>query len=172
MSVTVGGLSNVQAQFNQTPATGPFAGTTVALPPVRFQCNFTNGTTSDKIDGLGYENLTFVASTPQSIDMSALTDAFNNSVTNAHTAYLAIKVVAADGAYLTVGNAGSNEWDGCISSGGTIKVYPGSANNDGFVIFSFPGTTIPAVDSTHKMLKLDPGANAMTVTLLAGTRSV
>jgi hypothetical protein len=172
-SVVRGGLANVQAVFTQTPASGAFAGATVALPPVRFQASFQNGTASDQIDGLSYQNLTFVSGTPQTINLLTLLDGFGNALTVAHITFLALKVTGADGSSVAIGDAATTPWTPLLGATGTLTIYAGSANavNDGFTVIAAPGATCYPVVTGNNNLEINPSAN-VTVTLIIGTRSV
>ena len=174
MSVVKGGLSNVQAQFTQTPSSGIFTGSPVQLPPQQFQALFANGTLSDQIDGLSAQLLTFSASTPQTIALNALTDFQGNALTVNRIRFLAFKNLSAvDNDYFLVGDAaGSYEWDGWLSAAATAKIFPGTAANNGFVIISAPGTTAMPVGTSAYNLKIDPGTLAKQLILLIGTSSV
>lgn len=175
MSTIRGGLSNASVQFSVTPASGYLAGNAVQIPGMRLLANFQPGTLADQIDGLAAVPLTLSSSTPQTVDLSTLVDVLTGaSLTVARVVFVAAKVTSAvDGTVLKLGAAGSNEWDGLGSNGGTVNVYPSSPNaaNDGFTVFSAPGTTAMPVDGTHHLLKCDPGSAAMTAVLLIGTRS-
>jgi hypothetical protein len=174
MSVANGGI-NAQAQFAVTPSAGIFAGSAVQLPSERFKALFANGTLSDQIDGLSAQILSFAASTPLPIALNALTDFLGNPLTTARIAFLALKNLSVvDNDFFVVGNAGTNEWDGLLSAGGTMKVFPCSPGgvNDGFGVFSAPGPTAMPVGGSNYNLKIDPGTLAKQLVLLIGTRSV
>ena len=64
---------------------------------------------------------------------------------------------AADGHVLLVGGAASDAFEGWISTAGTITVYPASAVNDGWVVFTAPNTTGIVVGGSAYNLKLNPG---------------
>ena len=113
------------------------------------------------------------ASTPQTLDLTTLQDPHGNALTVTRSRYIAFKLLSStDGQTVKVGNYGSNDFLGFVSSGGTVTVYPSTANNDGFTVFSAPNTTGMAVDGTHKNLKLDPGSTAASLLVIVGTSSV
>jgi hypothetical protein len=167
-----GGLPGT-AVFRETFGSGPYNGSTLGFPSKRLQSYFNAGTALDQIDGVSFNLVTIPASTPQTLDLTALVDLVGNPLTVARVRFLAIKVLTAtDGIKVLVGNNGSNDFVGFVSAGGTITVYPSSPGNDGFAIFSAPNTTAAAVDATHKILKFDSGSSAATVLVIVGTASV
>jgi hypothetical protein len=164
---------NLQLTFTETPAGVVFGGNAIQFKEqlrLRFGAQ---GSLADQIDGLYYAQLTFVASTPQTLDLTTLTDPLGNSLGSiARVRFVGIKVNwTTNGVPLIVGGAGANEWNGFLSNGGTIKVYPSSANNDGFFLLSAPQTTAVTVSGTSKLLKLDPQTAAGTVDIILGTCS-
>jgi hypothetical protein len=173
MAVITGGVpSTATASFNAKVASGYLAGTNLPITPARIQSYFASGTLLDQIDGLSPMLLTFVASTPQTLDLTALTDALGTAITTARVRFVLFKNLATtDGYNLTVGGAGANEWNGPLSSGGKLTVGPSTASNDGFALLSAPHTTGYPVSGTSKLLKLDPGANAFQSVILIGTSS-
>jgi hypothetical protein len=174
MSVVKGGLSNAQAQFNQNPATGIFAGSTVALPPQRFQSMFQNGILSDQIDGLSAQLLSFTASTPQTIALNALTDFDGAALTAVRARFVALKNLSqVDNDFFLVGDAVTDEWDAFISAAATLTIFPASAGaaNDGFVIISAPGVTAMPIGGSNFNLKINPGTLAKQMILLIGVCS-
>ena len=144
-------------------------GQNVNLPiPLNLRSSFqVSGDLADQCDLVHSKTYTFTASTPQVIDLRALTDALGAAIVFARVKLLAIRVNGTvDGAVLLVGANGSNDWLGLSSSGSTVTVYPSTALNDGFAVFQMPNTTGAAVTTSAHLLKLDPGANAFTVDLL------
>ena len=126
-----------------------------------------SGTAADQCQLVHNKTYTFVASTPQTIDLQSLLDVNGTSISFSAVRMLAIRVNATtDGQVLLVGNAGANEWDGITSSGGKVVVYPSSGVNDGFMLFQMPNTTGAVVTGTTHLLKLDPGSSAFTADVL------
>lgn len=168
-----GGLSGTQISFSETPASGFLAGTTFQIPATRVQCYLKQGTGVDQCDGVSAEIISLVASTPQIVDLSALTDAITGAaLTVARIVFIAFKNLATtDGYNVLIGDAATNEFDGFLSAAATMTLFPSSPLNDGFVVISAPNATGMPVNSTHKALKLDPGSNAIQVVMIVGTRS-
>lgn len=158
---------------SETPASGPFNGQ--AISPATLAWRFAYrvaGQLADQVDGLYYATPTFVASTPQTIDLQALTDPLGNSITCVRVRFFAIKVGwTTDNVPLLVGGAGTNEWDGFLTSGAKVSVFPSSSLNDGGLILLAPQTTGIAVSGTSHLLKLDPQTAAGLVTICIGTCS-
>jgi hypothetical protein len=131
-----------------------------------------SGTAADQCDLLHARKYTFVSSTPQTIDLTAMTDLLGNTISMARVKYVIVKVYATtDGQALTLGAAGSNEWSGAgtpLSASGTLTVAASTANNDGYFLLGAPNTTGYLVDSTHKLLKLNPGAAAFAADVVIG----
>jgi hypothetical protein len=172
MAQITGGLSTF-ASFTAKATTGYQTGTAIPISPARLFSTFTAGLAADQLDNLAPILLTFVASTPQTIDLTALSDVLGLAITAARVRFILIRNLSTtDGFNLLVGGAGTNEWNGPLSSGGKLTVGPSSAGNDGAVLLSAPNTTGYPVSSTSKLLKLDPGANAFQAIVLIGTSSV
>lgn len=111
--------------------------------------------------------LTFVASTPQVLNLQSLTDVTGAALSFAGIRFLAIRNNATtDGWVLLVGAAATIAWEALVSTGGTITVHPSTSVNSGFSMHQLPGTTAGVVDSTHKSLQLDPGGHAFTADIL------
>ena len=176
---TVTGQVTPSLNFTQTPAAGFLAGVQVPANKTIQAIFKTAGVIADQVDTLYANTLTFVASTPQTIDLTTLTDILGNAITFARVRLIAIRVNSTtDGQNLLVGGAGANEWDGFLTSGAKITVFPSTAasggglNNSGFFILAAPNTTGAVVNSGSKLLKLDPGSNAFTVDILIAGCSV
>jgi hypothetical protein len=170
----VTGSATVNAAFQQIPTTG-FMATENPVPvlPIGMSLNTnfqTNGTAANQIQlGTGI-HLSLVASTPQTIDLTALTDLQGNAFSLAAVRYLAIRNNSTtDTQNLTVGGA-ATPFVGFWSS--TVTIWPsttgsGSANqNSGYEVFQAPNTTGAPVTGGSKLLKFDPGANAFTVDII------
>jgi hypothetical protein len=175
MAITLNVSPSINFQF--TPNGGVLAGQAIqVLKSFKF-ISTTSGTAADQCDLLYANTLTFVASTPQTIDLTSLLDVIGNSLSFARVKVFAIRVNSTtNGDKLTVGNSGTNEWSGTaapLSAGGTLKVLASTATgNHGYTVLSGPNTTGFVVDSTHKTVKLDPGASAFSCDLLIAGCSV
>jgi hypothetical protein len=160
---TVKNNSQISIGFTQDFTFGIGQVQTLA-PPFLLRSIFNvSGTLADQCNKLHVKQYALVASTPQVIDLQSLLDVSGATVSLGAVRFLAIRNNATtDGWVLLVGAAGSNEWDGIVSASGTLTVYPSSTINDGFAAFQVPNTTGSAVDSTHHLLKLDPGTHSFT----------
>ena len=120
-----------------------------------------SGAGADQLALVHSRTYTFAASTPITLDLTALADVLGAAISFSAVRLLAWRVQSATAGYaLTVGGAGSNEWDGFLTSGSKVVWQPSSAGNDGFGIVQAPGAGMP-VTSTSRLLKLDPGSNAV-----------
>ena len=173
MSNTVTGSANLNPSFYYTPGAGFLNGTAIQLnKSIRSLFN-TSGVTADQVDTLYCNTLTFAASTPQTLDLTSLTDILGQSISFARVRLLIIRINSTtDGQNLLMGASGTNEWNALVSASGTITVYPSTSLNAGYNCFSMPNTTGAVVSGSHKTLKLDPGANAFSVdVIIAGCSS-
>jgi hypothetical protein len=171
-NVQVNGTQQLQLQ---QAGTGILAGISTQKLETFKSVMQTAGVLADQCDTLHMKTYSFVASTPQTIDLSTLTDIYGNAISfsGGRVRVLAIKINSTtDGVNLILGDSVTNEWDAFLSAAGTLTVFPGTANNDGFFILAAPNTTGMAVSSSHKTLKLDPGSNTFTAdVIIAGCSS-
>jgi hypothetical protein len=171
-AANVTGGTQVVLGFSQTPAAGFLSGKPLALTDTLTTLFKVTGTAADQVDGISVQSLTFAPSTPQNIDLTALQDVLKNNITCARVRFMAIKVYwQTDNVPLLVGGAGSNEWNGPLSSGGKLSVYPSSAANSGWFILTAPQTTGIPVTGGSKILKLDPQTASGQVNLVIATCS-
>jgi hypothetical protein len=167
--------SGLTLNFGETPSSGAFSvnSQTVTLSE-SLAANFrSSGTLADQCDGLIYLTPTFVASTPQTFDLSAQNDPLGNAVTVARIRLFLVKWLSTtDNVPLLLGNATSNPWTGLCSSGtATIAVPPSSSLNSGGLLVLAPQTTGLVVSGTSKSIKLDPQTAAGTAHIIALTCS-
>lgn len=168
----VTGTSQIALNFAQTPSSGFLNGIPLPLQETLKALFQASGVAADKVDGIHAHTYTFVASTPQTIDLTALTDILGTTITCARVRLLAVKVKwTTDNKPLILGAAGASEWDGFLSASGTVSVFPSSSANDGFFILSAPQTTGIPVSAGSKLLKMDPGTAAGDVDLIVATAS-
>jgi hypothetical protein len=166
MAVATRGKLKIEGAFFATPSTGAFAGIDVPVN-VAAAVGLNPGTgSSDLINLISVTPYTFVASTPQTVDLTSLLDPFGNAVNLANVRLMVILNLATTTGYtLLAGDSGSNEWDAVVSASGTMTVPPSSPTNPtgGFIIVSAPWGL--AVSGTHKTFKLDPSGNAFSAVL-------
>lgn len=171
MSAISGGMVG-NAGFTQVPTSGFFSGVPIAIPSVRLQQQVTPGTGADQLDGLSPILLNLAASTPQVIDLLSLVDFAGNALTVARVSFIAVKIITgSDGAVVQLDGTASNGFTGLASGGAAVKVYPGTAKNDGFTVFSAPGATGMPVSSSNHLISVNPQSTAQTVLIVIGTRS-
>jgi hypothetical protein len=171
-AATVTGNSQHNITFTQTPTTGFNAGKPYPLSESYKTFFAASGVGADQVDGVSAFVLTFVASTPQSIDLTALTDQFGQSITCARVRAIAFKVQwQTDNVPLLVGAAGSNPWTGFLGATSVMSVFPSSSVNDGYTIIAAPQTTGMPVSSGSKILLMNPQTAAGTVVLVIATCS-
>jgi hypothetical protein len=135
--------------------------------------NYTQGTGALQADGLYFKPIALAASTPQTLDLTALTGIGGESLTvNRVRELILFNPDAAAGHHVKLYQGATNPW----------AIAPASANplwaraNNGSARISDPNSTGSAVGnvvtSTSKTIVLDPGTNAVTVYLLLLTGSV
>jgi len=168
----VTGTAQLVAGFNQTVTSGLI--TTQTLPAsISLTTQYANGTGAGAIDLIYARQIALVASTPQTLDLTALTDLSGATVNFARVRELVVQVVTTTSAFnVTLGAAAANPWTPLWGTTGTDTVFAGSIR-----YFTDPtsiGSGVGAVTSgTSKNLKLDPGSNNVTINLLiAGCSAV
>ena len=161
----VTGTSQLTAGVNQTVTSGLI--NTQTLPAsVSKTTQFTNGTGAGAYDLAYAKQLTFVASTPQTLDLTAIVDLSGATVNMARIREIVIQVVTTTVDFnLTVGAAAANPWAAIWGTTGTHVVMAGSTLyiSDPTTVGSGKGLV---TSGTSKNLKLDPGSNAMVVNVL------
>lgn len=163
----VTGNNTIGLSFNEALSYG--VGQSQQVPiPLSFRSVFrAAGVLLDQCDLIHCKTYTFVASTPQVVDLKNLVDIFGAVAALARVRFLAIRVNSVvDGQGLLAGANGSSDWLGLSSAGSTVTVYPGTAANDGFAIWQMPNTAGAPVGASTHLLKLDPGTGAFGVDLL------
>lgn len=151
--VTSGVVStlNLPATINQTVAYG-------------------NGTSTGNVDYIYAKQLS-LAGSATTLDLTSLTDLNGGSVNFARVREVVVVNLATTAAYtVTIGPGASNPWTtGPIAVVGGVVLQPSVGQTTGNSTFrasdpwSVGATTGWYVDGTHKTLKLDPGANTISV---------
>ena len=120
---------------------------------------FAPGAAADQVNWLHSRTYNFAASTPQTIDLTALTDVMGTAFSFAAVRWLMYRIQATNAAFVvTVGGAGTNEWNGWLTSGSKALWYPSSALNSGYTIQQAPSATGMPVTGTSRFFKEDgPG---------------
>jgi hypothetical protein len=171
MAATIKGGVQPAFGFIQTPATGFLSG--VPLPiNLAVGVNYGNGTTVDNADLVAVKTFTFVASTPQTIDLTAMTDVQGNAVAFAKVVLVAVRMEGtADASTLTLSPNGTSGWAALTSANLILHAATTANPNGSFLLMATPALTGWAVDSTHKALDFTPSAHAFTATLVVVGRS-
>lgn len=163
MSVVIGTNTanisiNQQGGIGISPATGNLPAASLSL-----RSSFpTSGTGADAFSLVYAKTLVFAASTTQNLNLQSLLDVLGNAISFAAIRFLAYRIQATNPAFvITAGGAGTNEWNGRLTSGSKEIWYPSTANNDGFTIIQAPAATGMPVTSSSCQFLLDPGANAV-----------
>lgn len=168
----VTGLSQINVGFNQSVSAGLVKAQTLPAA-LALTANYTNGTGANQIDLLYAKQLTFVASTPQTIDLAALTDLSGATVNMARIREILLQVVTTTVDFnLTLGAAASNPWAAIWGTAGTHVVMAGStlSISDPATVGSGKGLV---TSGTSKALKLDPGSQILVANLIiAGCSAV
>jgi hypothetical protein len=166
-AASVSGVAQIGLYFSQTPSTGFLAGVPLPVAETVRTIFRTSGVLADQVDGIHAKTYTFVASTPQTIDVTALTDIVGGSITASRARLIAIKVKwTTDNVPLLVGAAAATEWTGFLTAGSKLSVFPSTATNDGWVIIAAPQTTGIPISGSSKSLKLDPQGAAGNVDII------
>lgn len=162
----IAGTGTISVGFNQTVSTGVVQAQTIPAG-ISLTTQYGNGTAAGKVDLIYAKQLTFVASTPQTLDLSALTDLSGAAANFARVREFLIQILTGTAGFdLTVGSAASNAWAALLGATGTTKAFAGIIT----YLLSDPvsiGAGVGAVVSgTSKNIKLDPGANALTANII------
>lgn len=140
--------------------------TPTANPNVQLALKFSNGTGSGKATLLYYNQLSLVASTPQTLTISSLTDiAFNttlNFCTNSVKYLCIFNLSQVSGQILTVGKAATHPFVSWLS-GTTPGVIVGAG---GCLVVASPIDGYASVITTSDQLEFDPGANTFGVDVI------
>lgn len=161
----VTGSMKVTMSSTQTPTGLPGTVTPLTINQT-FNSSFQNGTAADQVDTRYTNTLTFVASTPQVLDLTSLLDTSGNTISFARVRRLSIKFKdTTDGQTLVLGygTTTANAWTSLISNPGTLTLQPSTAGNDGFIALSAPNTTGWVVGTSNKLLNLNPGTSAFSI---------
>ena len=174
MSTTFKGGVQAPVAFTQTPGTGFLNGQALSVPLALSIAYNATGTAADQIDLVAVKSFTFVASTMQTVDLSAMTDILGNAVNFAEVVLFAIRMESTtDAATLTLAPDVTNGWAALFSSNLVLHAATATTNPNGsFFVAATPAATGWAVDSTHKVIDFTPSAHAFNATLVVAGRSV
>jgi hypothetical protein len=171
---TITSVSEFAIRLRRAPTSGFFGGETLKYDRTLKALFTASGVAADQCNLLYVKRHTFVASTAQLINLSAAVSDDGYTSNFFRVRFLAARVLSTtDGASLTLDNAGqaSNPFLGFLNAAGTLKVFPSSANNDGFLILAAPNTA-GALVGTGVNLRLLPSAHAFDAdVIIAGGAS-
>lgn len=166
---TIQGTLNFNAAFNQIVSSGVVSTQNI---PASLGINWTptSGTGTGAVD-LCYAKQLSLAGSATTLDLTSVTDLSGASVSFARVRLIVVQNLATTAGYtVTIGAAASNQWTGFLgTTTSTLVLQPNvgaTTNHSAFVatdIYSTGSSTGAYVDSTHKSLKLDPGANTISV---------
>lgn len=162
MSTVTGGASPVISivqvgQFGLDPAAN------IPAAILSLRGNFSiSGSGLEQFNKVHAHTYSFAASTPQTPDLQSLLDVAGASISFTVVRLFAYRIQSNASTFvITAGGAGTNEWNGILTSGSKMTWYPSSANLDGYAILQAPSATGVPVSSSSRLFKLDPGTNAV-----------
>lgn len=157
----------VSVQSTTTEISGAKSSIAVRLPQGGVVA-YTHGTGAAQVNAMHVNQVSLVASTPQSPDLTALTGGQGD------TSFSKIKVfalfnneAAGTGKSVIIGN-GTNPFVGPFGAGTHTLTVPAGC---GVVIYTKENAGWPVTGGTGDILKLDPGANNVSVTLVLAGQS-
>jgi len=126
---------------------------------------YSSGTGAGQVDGIHSKTYS-LAATPTTLDLTAMTDPNGAAITCSTGRIRSLWLQNLSNYAITIGAAASTQWLGMLGTTTSTLVVP----PNGILTFSDPttvGTSAGAyVDSTHKSLKIDPGANTVQFNLV------
>lgn len=160
-TVTASVVPGITVNYTATEVAGATTEIQTKLPASYTPVAFTNGTGGSAVEKMYVNQISLSSSTPQTLDLTALTGGAGD------TSFAKVKIIGiynnetrGTGKKVTVGAAASDSFQFGLSAAGTIDVPAGHAltlaNSE-----TAGWTTTSATD-----LKLDPGSNAVSVTVL------
>lgn len=168
MAAAVTGSFKCSVNGNQVPDVGFLTGQ--ALSAARtLTTNFAaTGTAADQVQKMYAATLTFTASTPQTIDLTSLTD-----IQGAALSFSSVRAImvrhkgTTDGSSLSLSAGAANGQTNILGTAAALRILPSSAaGNDGWFALTAPNTTGYTVDSTHKTLTFTPSAHGFDVDIV------
>ncbi len=165
MANVTGGVTP-NSSFSITPSSGFVSGQQIPIGfPSSLSLQLANGTAANQVNLIYAATLTFVASTPQSLDLKSLTDPLGGTVNLARVKVIMVRVNSTtDAATLTLSPNASNGWTSLIASSSSLVLKSVTTSNPYALSFyaAAPNTTGWAVGSSNKVLDLTPSAHAFT----------
>lgn len=168
MAASVTGTFKLSVNGNQVPDTGFLSGQ--ALSAARtLSTNFaSSGSAADQVQKMYATTLSFTASTPQTIDLQAVTDILGAALSFSIVRSILIRHKGTvDGSSLSLSAGASNGATNILATTAALKILPATSSNDGWFALAAPNTTGYVIDATHKTLTLTPSAHAFDVDIIA-----
>jgi hypothetical protein len=144
------------------------AGVTVAQKlgaQIQLSTVYTNGTGTGQLDLLYSKQLTFVASTPQTLTLSAIADMSGATVAMLRVREFWLQVVSGT---IIAGAAGTHPWSPLLGTTGTVTIGPGPAFGISDPTTVGGGLGLVVASGSSDQLKLDPGSSPAVVNVLIG----
>lgn len=171
-SQIVTGSAPINIAFQQTLTSGYLANVSppVNIPiPMSLACFLQSAGTGANQVNQGTGIRLSLAASPQTIDLTSLTDLDGNAFSLARVKLLAFRHNGKTDTQDAAIGGGSNAFTAFFTG---LTVKPGTsgngqgANNDGFTVFCAPNATAAVVDATHKLIVVDPGAHTFTMDIV------
>lgn len=160
---SVSGNTIAKASYTQAISAGLVSGYAIPVEATLTR-PYGNGTGAYQTDLLHAKQYVLVASTPQTLDLTAVTDPAGGAVNFARVREVVVQNL---GAYpVTLGAAAATPWTGLLGTGTSTLIVPPGASVVIGDPFSAGGTAGMLVGPTSKSLKIDPGANAGLINLV------
>lgn len=165
------GSAKFLSDFTQSKSAGLIASQTL---PGKIDSSVTvtsDGTGADQANKV-YSKQLSLAGTTLDLDLTALTDVFGDAFVATSLCELHIQNLSTSFP-LTIGSTSTvaNFHTAFLSNPGTITLPRSTATNiSQIMVACFAATAFP-VDSSHKLVRLDPGANSFTVNVVAVCRA-
>lgn len=127
--------------------------------------DLTNGIGVDQFNLKHSKTYSLAASTPQIINLydGSLLDIYGGPAAFRRLILFAYRLQATNDTFSAlIGGAGANEWIGWLAAGSKVQAFPSTAGgNHGWTVITAPNATGMPVTPTSRLLKIDPGLNAV-----------
>jgi hypothetical protein len=150
----------ITTSITQVDILGVNSGISLQGGVLTLKSQFGNAASIDNFNLLHATRYNFAASTPELPDLTSLLDQKGNAIGFAQVLYFLYRIQSTNAAFtIAAGGAVTNPWNGFLVGAGQMTWQTSTAKNDGFMILQAPNGM--AVNSGSKVLKLDPGTNAV-----------
>lgn len=167
MAAAVTGTFKCSINGNQVPDVGFLAGQALSAARTLVTNFASSGTAADQVQKMHAATYTFVASTPQTIDLTSLTD-----IQGAALSFSAVKSImvwhkgTVDASSLSLSAGAANGNTNILGTTAALKILPSTSSNNGWFVLTAPNTTGYVVDGTHKTLTFTPSAHGFDVDII------